>query len=346
MKSAVVAAETLLVRTLLNLPRPVLRVLAGPPVRIDGQTLDLETQALMRVRALARKPSTEDLPVAEGRLNMRQQARYVGSGLPIGSVYETTVQGADGPLDARVYVPSASTDGALLVYFHGGGNVHGDLDSHDGPCRLLAEQASVTVVSVAYRLAPEHPHPAPSDDAFTSYCSVVERAEEFGADPARIAVGGDSAGGFLAARTALRAAEAGVPCAFQLLVYPFTDPAVRSRSHELFEEGFYLTRKYMDWARELHFGDHDQHAPDAALVNTKEFPAGLAPAFVATAGFDPLRDEGEAYAQLLADNGVEVELKRYPGFLHGFFNYANAGRTAPKANAEIAAKLRQALHSS
>jgi len=344
MKSVVAGAETLLVRTLLNLPRPVLRVLAGPPVRIDGQTLDLETQALMRVRGLARKPATEDLSVEEGRDNMRQHAQYVGSGLPIGSVRDTTVEGADGPLDARVFTPTVPTDGALLVYFHGGGNVHGDLDSHDGPCRLLAEKAAVTVVSVAYRLAPEHPHPAPSDDAFTAYRYVVEHADEFGADPDRIAVGGDSAGGFLAARTALRAAEAGVPCAFQLLVYPFTDPAVRSRSHELFEKDYYLTRKYMDWVRDLHFGSHDQHAPDAALLNTKEFPAGLAPAFVATAGFDPLRDEGEAYAQLLADNGVEVELKRYPGFLHGFFNYVNAGRTAPKANAEIAERLRRALH--
>ncbi|HSV39426.1 MAG TPA: alpha/beta hydrolase [Nocardioidaceae bacterium] len=344
MSSLVTRAETLFLRTLLDLPPVVLQVLSGPPVRRDGQTLAPEILVTLRMKKLLRKPSTEDLPVEEGRKAMSAHAQYVGSGLPIGSVRDIRVPGADGDLDARVYVPRAATDGALLVYFHGGGNVHGDLDSHDGPCRFLAERASVTVVSVAYRLAPEHPHPAPSDDAFAAYRYVVEHAVHFDADPERIAVGGDSAGGFLAARTALRAAEAGLPCAFQLLVYPFTDPAVRSRSHELFEHGFYLDREYMDLVRAWHFGDHDQHAPDAALINTKEFPEGLAPAFVATAGFDPLRDEGEAYAQLLADNGVDVEQQRFPSLVHGFINYVNAGRTTKAANSVIAERLRRALH--
>jgi len=344
MPSIVTRAETLLLRTLLGLPSVALRVLAGRPVVADGQTMEPEAQLTLRLRQLLRKPSSEDLPVAEGRIAMRNDAQYVGSGLPIGSARDIEVPGAAGRIPARVYTPRTPTDGALLVYIHGGSMMLGDLDSHDGTCRFLAEQAAVTVVALDYRLAPEHLHPAAPEDCFAAYRHIVEHAADFGAEPGRIAVGGDSAGGYFSALTALRAAREGVPCAFQLLVYPVTDPAVRSRSHELFEDGFYLSRRGMDRARNTYFGDYDQHAPDAAIVNTKDFPDGLAPAYVATAGFDPLRDEGEDYARLLADNGFDVELKRFPGLMHGFFNIVAAGRVIPTANAEIAAKVKSALH--
>ena len=183
--------------------------------------------------------------------------------------------------------------GPLLVFFHGGGFWCGDLETHDGPCRFLAEQAGVRVLSVEYRQGPEHPFPAAHDDAAAAYAWTVEHAADLGADPARIGVGGDSAGGNLAAGVAIEAARHGWPCAVQLLVYPATQADRQTRSFELFQQGFYLTKGFMDRAEELYGvgtpADDPRWSPQHA-----ELPAGLAPALVYTAGFDPLRDEGEA----------------------------------------------------
>jgi acetyl esterase len=156
-----------------------------------------------------------------------------------------------------------------------------------------------------------------------------------------VAVGGDSAGAYLAAVVALKAADAGLPCAFQLLVYPVTDHTKVSESRRLFGEGFYLTHAFMDLAVESYLSPTDDRAdPLVSVQLTEKFPEGLAPALVVTAGFDPLRDEGEAYARTLADAGVDVELRRYPGFIHGFFNVIGVGRATRAAVAEIAAKLK------
>lgn len=330
-------------RTLLMLPPRVQRVLAGKPVRLDGQTLDVEAQLTIRLQKLARKPESFEVPVDDARRDMDQQAGYVGSGLPIGSVSPLTVAGADGPVPARLYRSTGGGARGLLVYFHGGGMIYGGLDSHDGVCRFLAERAGVVVVSVDYRLGPEHPHPAGAADCAAAYQDLVSRADELGVDAARIAVGGDSAGGYFAAWAALEAARAGVPCAWQMLIYPVTDHVTQTRSRDLFSEGFYLTKGFMDFASASYFGDYDLALPDASVLNTTEIPAGLAPAFVATAGFDPLRDEGEAYAALLAGHGVEVETERFPGMIHGFFNFVAVGRTARAANASIAARLKDRI---
>jgi acetyl esterase len=197
---------------------------------------------------------------------------------------------------------------------------------------------------VDYRLAPENPFPAGVDDAAAAYAWLVAHGRRIGADPQRLAVGGDSAGGYLAATTAIRAAEQGLPLRFQLLVYPCTDFVEKSASRKAFGDGFYLSSAFMDQATAAYLPDVETRSdPMASLVRRASFPAGLAPAYVVTAGFDPLRDEGEAYARLLAEHGVEVELVRRPGMIHGFFNIVGVGREAVAHNRETAARLRIAL---
>jgi acetyl esterase/lipase len=223
--------------------------------------------------------------------------------------------------------------------------IYGDLDSHDAVCRLLAERADARVLALDYRLAPEHRYPAAVEDCWAGYQWAVEHAEELGADPERIAVGGDSAGGMLSAITAIKAAEAGVSCVFQLLVYPATDFHEKSESRRAFGDGYYLTAEFMDLAEDSYLlPTDDRRDPAVSVLYTEKVPEDLAPALIVTAGFDPLRDEGEAYARMLADTGIAVEMKRYPGFIHGFFNMVGVGRNSRAAVAEIAAKLKAALH--
>ena len=220
--------------------------------------------------------------------------------------------------------------------------MYGDLESHDAPCRFLAERSGVRVLAVDYRLSPEAPFPAAYDDALAAHRWVVEHAGELGVDPARIAVGGDSAGGNLATEVAIEAARAGLPLAFQLLIYPVTDAVRDTDSARLFSDGFYLSKDFMDLAGRSYIGEYDERDPRISPLYA-EIPAGLAPALVVTAGFDPLRDEGEAYARRLADAGVSVEMRRFPDQIHGFFNVVGVGRSSRAANAAIAAKLGAAL---
>jgi acetyl esterase len=287
--------------------------------------------------------------MAEGRLAMRRHTRLTGGRQPIGSVRDLTVAGRP----ARLYTPSSAVEPhssvvepvettPLLLFFHGGGFMHGDLETHDPGCRFLAERSGVRVLAVDYRLAPEEPFPAAYDDALAAHRWLVEHAAELGADPERLAVGGDSAGGNLAAAVAIEAARAGLPLAFQLLVYPATDALRETASAELFAEGFYLTRAYMELANASYGGGHDLRDPRISPLYA-DLPDGLAPAYVATAGFDPLRDEGEAYARRLAGAGVPVELRRFADQIHGFWCIVGTGRSSRAANAEIAAKLKAAL---
>jgi acetyl esterase len=342
-------AETATFKTLLGLPSAVVRRLAGRPVLHDGQVLDPETQWMLRIERLAREPEVATLPVEDGRRALRRQTRMVGGRQPIGETVDLEVPTPAGPMRARLYTPrslvGADAESPLLVFIHGGGMMYGDLESHDPTCRLLAERADVRVLALDYRLAPEHRYPAAVDDCWAGYQWAVEHTDELGADPDRIAVGGDSAGGMLSAITALKAAEAGVPCAFQLLVYPATDFHEKSESRRAFGEGYYLTEAFMDLAENSYLAPtDDRRDPYVSVLHTEKIPEGLAPAFVVTAGFDPLRDEGEAYARMLHDAGIAVELKRYPGFIHGFFNIVGVGRSNRAAVCEIAAKLKAALH--
>lgn len=349
MPNAYVAkVEPSVFRALMGLPRPVMRALAGRPVIVDGQTLDLETQWMLRLQRLMREPAVETLPFEQARSALRRQSRLVGQTQPIGLVRDLAVPGADEEIPARLYVPRSQVasprPSPLLFFVHGGGMMYGDLDSHDSACRFLTERADVRVLAIDYRLAPEHKFPAAVEDCWTAYQWVAENAEQVGADPERIAVGGDSAGGYLSAVVALKAAEAGVPCAFQLLIYPVTNMAETSESRRMFGQGFFLTSEFTDLAEEMYFVDEaEKRDPLASIAFTEKIPEDLAPAYVATAGFDPLRDEGEAYARMLADAGVQVELKRYPGLIHGFANIVGVGRTNRAAMAEVAAKLKRAL---
>jgi acetyl esterase len=295
---------------------------------------------MLRLEKVAREPEVATLPVSEGRRALLLQTVIAGGDQPIGAVRDLAV----GDLRGRLFVPTGATArGPLLVFFHGGGWVYGDLDSHDPACRFLAERSGARVLSVDYRLAPEHPYPAAYDDAAAAYRWVVEHAASLGADPARLGVGGDSAGGTLAATTAVVAAREGLPLAFQLLIYPGTDMTSKTESRRLFEHDFYLTDEFMDLAKASYLPDPARWADPEASPLLGDVPAGLAPAYVATAGFDPLRDEGEAYARKLADAGVEVELRRFPDQIHGFLNVLGAGRTARAATAEVAARLAAGL---
>ncbi|MEP6814046.1 MAG: alpha/beta hydrolase [Marmoricola sp.] len=336
-------------RGAMNLPPRVQRLLTVRPVRLDGLTLATEMQLMLRLQTIAREPKIEELPLPEARQAMLRQTRYVGGEVPIAATRDLTVDGAAGRLRARLYVPaalvSASTPASpLLMFLHGGGMMYGDLETHDPACRFLAEQSGVRVLSIDYRLAPEHQFPAAVEDSAAAYRWVVAHAEDLGADPARLAVGGDSAGGYLSATTAMTAAEEGLPLAFQLLVYPCTDFTKESPSRRLFSEGFVLSKRFMDGAQAAYFPPGtDLFDPQASVLMRQKFPDGLAPAYVVTAGFDPLRDEGEAYAALLAEHGASVEVKRFPDLTHGFLNVVGCGRTCLAANAEIASKLSQAL---
>lgn len=331
--------ETVGLRAAMSLPEAVQRRLVGRPVVRDGQTLATDIQLALLIQRITREPGAETLPMAQGREQILRVARLNGGRQRVGSVRDLTVAGRP----ARLYVPTgADPTGPTLIFFHGGGFMHGDLESHDAACRFLAERSGVRVLAATYRLGPEHPFPAAYDDALAAYRWLLEHHADVGADPARIAVGGDSAGGNLAAGVAIEAAREGLPLRFQLLVYPATDAVRETASADLFATDYFLTRAYMDLAAVSYHADADPQDPRLSPVYA-ELPAGLAPAYVVTAGFDPLRDEGEAYSRRLAEAGVPVELKRFPGQIHGFFNIVGVGRTSRAANALIAARLRGAL---
>ncbi len=224
-----------------------------------------------------------------------------------------------GGIPARLYRPRPDEGLGLLVYFHGGGWVFGDLDTHDATCRGLAVSSRHAVLSVDYRLAPEHPFPAPLDDALSATAWAHENAASLGCDPDRLAVGGDSAGGNLAAVVSQRG---GVPLRFQLLVYPIADARGGTASYEEFADGPFLTRPSMDWFIGHYLSGGAGAADDprvSPLLAADEALAASPPTFVLTVAADVLRDEGEAYASRLAEVGVPVEHRRYDGMFHGFF---------------------------
>lgn len=335
--------ESAALKSLMALPGPAQRVVAGRPLVLDGQTLATDLQVMLRLQRIARKADLAGPDIATGRAEMRANAGLVGGDQPIGAVRELTVAG----LPARHYLPhgahAAGEAQPLLLFFHGGGFLYGDLDSHDAPCRVLAEESGVPVLSVEYGLGPEAAFPQGFDDAFAALRWVHEHADELGADPARIGVSGDSAGGNIAAWTAIEAARAGVPLAFQLLVYPCTDADRQTESLRLFGQDLYLTAESIATFNDIYLPGAEDRANERVNLLDVALPEGLAPAYLCTAGFDPLRDEGEAYARRLADAGVEVELRRFVDQIHGFLNIVGAGRSSRAAVLEIAGRLRAAL---
>jgi acetyl esterase len=307
-------------------------------------------QVLVRLDERNRRPLLPTRTPQEAREDLRHAVRVVeGPPAPLAGVSDTTVAGAEGPLRARLYEPeearASSRPGPLVVYYHGGGWVAGDIGTHDRPCRLLAKSSGARVLSVEYRCAPEHRFPAPVEDALAAFRDVAARAGELGADRERIAVAGDSAGGHLAAVTAQQSIREGVgpSPAFQLLIYPVTDCVEVAASRVTFAEGFILTKPNMDWYEEQFFGaDGDRSDPRGSPLLAGDL-SGVAPALVVTAGFDPLRDEGEAYARRLREAGVRTLLRRHGGYVHGFINALANGPGPREAVAEMGGVLRAAL---
>ncbi len=331
---------------LARLPNRVARLLAGAPVRIDGQQLDVHVQLGLRLSASSRTGLFEGGPVAKERIRTRADARLVaGRTIELANVEDVDIGGAEGTIGGRLYVPAvAGTAAPMIVYFHGGGHVIGDLDTHDQPCRFLARETGAVVLAVDYRLAPEHPFPAAVDDSLAAFRWAHREAKRLGADPQRIAVAGDSAGGNLATVVALLAKRDGGPApAFQALLYPVADHSAKYRSAELFGEGFFLTERQMDWFRDHYFANADDRLDPRGSPLLAEDLSGLAPALVVTAGFDPLRDEGEAYAERLERAGVTTILRRESDLIHGFVNAAGLGGRPAEALGAIAADLRTAL---
>lgn len=258
---------------------------------------------------------------------MRLAATVDVRDVPIGGIEHFGIPGSAGPLRARAYAPHSPLTGAspALVYFHGGAGVFGSLDTHDGLCRILSNTAACRVISVDYRLAPEYPFPAAVDDSYAATRWVATHAAKLGLDTSRIAVGGDSHGGTLAAGVCQTALEAGGPAiALQLLICPVLDLLAATDSRRAFSAGYFLEASLLDWAvRQYCPEDVDWRDPRLSPLRAARL-SGLPPAYVHTAEYDPMRDEGEAYARALEAAGVEVHHTRHPGMIHHFYAMAGA----------------------
>jgi acetyl esterase len=319
-------------RGLGQLPPDAQRFLSRKPaITIEGQTFDHTLQLLLALRP--DHAGLMDAPVAESRARLRREVLSIGgTPTPVGTVRDLTIEGAAGPLPARHYHPDGGSAGPLLVFFHGGGFVLGDLDTHDEACRLLCRHAGHQVLSVAYRLAPEHPFPAPLDDALAAFRWAVAHAAELGADPSQVSVGGDSAGGTLAAVVSLLTAREPVRPLAQLLIYPATDRTRPRPSHQLFDQQFFLTLADRDAFYACYLGGSGVSADDPRVSPLRAADlSGLPPALMVLAGFDILRDEGEAYAEALRAAGTSCRVQREPSLGHGFANLTSVSAAAHRA---------------
>ncbi len=267
-----------------------------------------------------------------------------GKGEPVGAVTETTIPGPATDLRLRVYRPAGTGPWPVLVYFFGGGWSLGTLDTCDGICRMLTNAARCVTVSVGYRLAPEHKFPAAVEDCYAGTAWAASHAEELGGDPARVAVGGDSSGGNLAAAVALMARERGGPAiTHQLLVYPNTDYQADTPSTRDISDEYFFNPASVRWYWGLYLASPEDGASPLASPLRADDLSGLPAATVITAEYDPLRDEGELYAKKLEEAGVSAEILRYDGMIHGFFTMAGVLDTARTAVLDAAQRLRDAF---
>jgi acetyl esterase len=306
--------------------------------------LDPQVQAMIASTAGA-KP-VEQMSLAEMRAALEERARLTaGEPQPVDQALASDLPGPGGPIAVRIYVPTTSSRPLPgLVYFHGGGWVRGSLQTHDVLCRAVANGAGCVVVSVDYRMAPEHVFPAAVDDSVAATRWVIDHAAELGIDPDRVAVGGDSAGGNLAAAVALVLRDAGGPAlAHQLLIYPVTDFNLDTASYLANADGFVLTREAMRFYWQAYLADPAQADDQRASPLRAKSLANLPPALVITAEFDPLRDEGRAYADRLRAAGTRVEYREYPGMVHGFVASAGVLDVGQQARRDAAAALRAAF---
>jgi acetyl esterase/lipase len=341
------ATSGLLLRLMPHIPDSVKSLLLGRrSVTVDGNTLDTTLQFMLAAQRMAGVNglvASSDVTVA--RAQLRTLSAMIDAGISVG-VHDTSIPGPAGPLPVRHYTPvNADSCAPLLVFFHGGGFVVGDLDTHDDLCRLLCRDAGVHVLAIDYRLAPEHPAPAAIEDCYAAYRWALDHAAELGADPSRVAVGGDSAGGNLSAVVSQLARADGVTLpALQLLIYPATNFASDTRSKTLFADGFFLTKKDMDWFRDNYLLGSALELTDPRISPLlADDLSGLPPAMVLTGGFDPLRDEGNQYAEALAAAGVPVDHRQFGPLVHAFANFFPLGGASATGTAEMVAALRAHL---
>jgi acetyl esterase len=306
--------------------------------------LDPQARFVLDQMAAQGGPALDEVSPAEARQMFEKMAVPV-PGEPVAELADRTLPGPAGAIPARVYVPDGvSKPAPAVVYFHGGGWVIGSLETHDNLCRALANRAQAVVVSIDYRLAPESRFPAAAEDCYAATRWVAERGAEIGVDGARVAVAGDSAGGNLAAVVALMARDRSGPALrHQGLIYPVTDPDFDRASYVDNADGYLLTRKAMQWFWDHYVPDVAERSNAYAAPFRAEKLAGLPPATVLTAEYDPLRDEGEAYAARLREAGVATTLTRYDGQIHGFVSLFEIFDRGKQAVAQLGSALRGAL---
>lgn len=309
--------------------------------------LESATAAMLAAAAEAGAPALSDLSPAQAR-EMYRMMQPPADDIAVGNVEDRLIAGPAGDLPIRIYHPEGSGPFPVHLHFHGGGWVIGDLDTHDADCRELCRAAGVIVIAVDYRLAPEHPYPAAVEDCLAAAGWAAAEAQAIGGRSGPISVGGDSAGGNLAAVVSRLARDAGARDAgppqinFQLLLYPVTDAAMDTTSYAENSDGYMLTRQSMTWFWECYCKDPDRRLePDASPLRAADL-SGLPAACIMTAEFDPLRDEGEAYAKRLQEAGVPVTCQRYDGLIHGFFSQLRLVPAARPALDAAAQALRDA----
>ena len=302
--------------------------------------LDPQAKAFLEQMEQAGAPTLEQLSVEENRATMHGYIPLAGPPEEVANVENVSIPVDGGEIGLRIYTPVGNGPFPVFVYFHGGGWVVGDLDVVDPTMRAVTNASSCLVVSVDYRMAPEYPFPVAPEDCYTATNWVAQNIATYHGDPSNIAVGGDSAGGNLAAVVSLLAKERGGPAiSYQILVYPATDFSFDTESHRENGEGYLLTKAAMEWFANHYIQEEDKTSPLAAPLRAADV-SGLPPALVITAEFDPLRDEGEAYAKKLQDAGVQVELTRYNGMIHGFFWMSGIMEQGRKAIEQVSNTLK------
>ncbi|QIZ78601.1 alpha/beta hydrolase [Ferrimonas lipolytica] len=339
------SAEKWIVRALLAAPTVVQKMVLGePPLQIEGRIMDLQMQLLSK---LARtKPSLDKLSVEHARAAVRTGIAMLAS-KPDSTVasHDISIEGPESALTVRVYQPQQlDTDAPAILYFHMGGFVVGDLDTNHDFCVTLAKTCGAKVYSVLYRKAPEHPFPAPIDDAFAAHQWLMRNATQQQVDPNRIAIAGDSAGGALTAILCQRLQAESLPQPkVQLMVYPGTSSTEVGSSFEACGNCYPLTMAEMAWFQQHFYASPDDlNHPYSAPMNSQNLQQ-LAPAIMVTAGFDPLRDQGIAYGNKLSNAGVAVTQIEISGLAHGFTSMAGGINEAKKANLLIAEQLKSLL---
>jgi acetyl esterase len=330
----------------LRMPISWVNILAGPPVTLDGRTLDGRSQWFLQLLARSGHPAMHRMSVADARADIDAFLPLLsGRPAPVGEIVDRTIEGPAGRLRIRLYRPAGAVARLLpaILYFHGGGWVVGSLEAYDLVCRYISARTGCAVVAVDYRLAPEHKFPAAIDDAVAAFRWLSAGAVGLGIDPARVIVAGDSAGATIATVLArLVRGDARPPC-LQWLFYPATDLGLDSGSYNSCGDRFIVGRADMEWARGHYLNSLDEVADPRVSPLRADDLAGMAPALIYAAGFDPLRDEGKAYADRLTAAGVKTIYREFESLIHGFIGMRGAIQAAARAMDDMAAGLRHEL---